>query len=286
MQVRGPTVAGTMRVPEMPTNIDNSTDEGVDETKKAIILTVVVIYAAIGSLFILVYILVHYSSKIRRAVHRYVLSIKEYTQFLNMRWRYRRAIDLEKYVETINYSELKTRGLDGYKYGQVILDRKSFEKMASHADDCTCGGGLNKFSVAELKRRSPDEIENAEETCCICLEPLKTQDCDTVTSQDGVKVRSKGAPVANSLKDTDIVMIPCQHYFHAGCLKEWFSPQRRGKRRPLVCPLCRMDLVKCKAFCVKLGLLMSSLTIKANSETDQPLESGSEPVSEVSSDSN
>lgn len=243
--------------------------DGVEEARKAIVLTVVIIYTVVSCLFILAYLLVHYRSMIKRAFRRFAQSVEEYAHFVNMRWRYSRAIDLEKYVETINYHDLKEKRLSSYKYGHVIVSRGSFEKMDSENVDCT-RGIVNQFSVAELLKPSPNELGIEDETCCICLELLKTHELDTLTAQDGVKVRSKGPPVPNSIRDTDIVMIPCQHYFHAGCLKEWFSSKKRGKRRPLVCPLCRMDLVKCKSICVKLGLLMSDLTVTTNSELQLP----------------
>lgn len=258
-------------------------EESVNQMRRTIVFTVVIIYAVVSGLFILGYLIVHYHSDLRRAFRRFTLSIEEYAHFMNMKWRYSRAIDLEKYVETINYHDLKAKGLDGYKYGHVIMDRDSFERLDSHTDDCTCGGRLTKFSIAELEKRNPNELANDDETCCICLELLKTQEYDTLTTQDGMRVKTKGGPLAKSIKDTDIVMIPCQHYFHAGCLKEWFSPQRRGKRRPLVCPLCRMDIVKCKAFCMRLGLLMSELKVTLNSNMSPNL--GSERVSELTSDS-
>ena len=83
--------------------------------------------------------------------------------------------------------------------------------------------------------------DNLNEDCSICCGTLKYdpmedaelasqrgegQDRDLESSADSQPLRTKV---------TQVMKLSCNHYFHEGCLKEWFKSRQ-------VCPMCKLDV--------------------------------------------
>eukprot|EP00038_Savillea_parva_P006173 m.162143 g.162143 ORF g.162143 m.162143 type:complete len:358 (-) comp12149_c0_seq1:83-1156(-) len=69
---------------------------------------------------------------------------------------------------------------------------------------------MTRRQALKLAKRSFIESD-ADETCCICLEQYSRG--DTITT------------------------LPCNHFFHQGCIRPWLQEQQR------VCPICKRDPV-------------------------------------------
>lgn len=244
---------------------DDQEDASENEVLTAILYILAGVSGAIAILAGILAFLMVYRSFLKPLLYHKIVAIKRSVHNSIIRWRFSRTIDLEKYVDTVYYSDLQKKGLDAYKYHHVILGRDNVDNMDAQLAHCTYGGPFGKISVKELQKCDPSDIKDAEESCCICLESLKLENHKNSETKEGIEVKTRTDIKKKHIEDTDIVMIPCRHFFHAGCLREWFSPKKRGITRPLVCPLCRMDLVKCKALCIKLGLLMDSVTVEPSS---------------------
>lgn len=223
----------------------------------------------------------------KRRMHFYIIDrrlIKRYHEH-----------DAEKCCGTISYEDLTKDKLDAYKYRHVIFTREHIDNVSIDVFSLSKCKLFRNISVRELHKQDVCELHSTE-TCCICLDLLQLK-CDRnietdkkMTDERELEIKKsfsalqlesvqhlnsilveKESENANSdskskkshhssLDNKEVVMLPCGHYFHAGCLREWFAPKKRNFK-PLACPLCRMDLVKCKALCTKLGFLLEHVTV-------------------------
>lgn len=223
----------------------------------------------------------------KRRMHFYIIDrrlIKDYQKYG----------DAEKYCGTISYEDLTKNKLDAYKYRHVTFTRENIDNVSIDVFSLTKCRLFRNISVRELHKQDVCELQSTE-TCCICLDLLRLK-CNRNIETDGKMTNERELEIKKSFpalqlesaqhlnsvlvereSDTrskkrhnsstdnqEVVMLPCGHYFHAGCLREWFAPKKRSFK-PLVCPLCRMDLVKCKALCAKLGFLLEHATVAPHS---------------------
>jgi len=71
----------------------------------------------------------------------------------------------------------------------------------------------NIFEYKNITFKALENLGSGEWSCCsICLEPM--------------------------LKNQNIQLLPCGHYYHNKCLTDWF----KKKEIDLCCPMCNLDL--------------------------------------------
>lgn len=189
-----------------------------------------------------------------------------YFCMVNMRYFNRKQNkDEEIDCGTFSGGDLINHKLDAYKYKRVIITREAVDDYSNVGTTRLC-----KLSVKEFRVPDFDEVKLSE-TCCICLESLQLKLNKDIHPKKKSGMAKIGLRRAHNDEDREavcekVVQLPCQHFFHKKCLKEWFEPKKRRIRKLIFCPLCRMDLMKCKYICMELGLPVEDVRVTSNGQ--------------------
>jgi hypothetical protein len=99
---------------------------------------------------------------------------------------------------------------------------------------------MTRTQALKLPKRS-FKADDADETCCICLD--------------------------NYARGDTITTLPCKHFFHQACIRPWLQEQQR------VCPICKRDPVTTVAESERTPLL----SLDSTPVEDPDVESGPAP---------
>ncbi|CCD24595.1 uncharacterized protein NDAI_0D02810 [Naumovozyma dairenensis CBS 421] len=204
----------------------------------------------------LFFIILQYHSEISNFIKGTMLRLRRLFYFQKLKIKLRKW-SVKKKVSII---DLECQDLDPAKYSHFTINRceLSTRKVSIDMDKKI---PIDRFVEMSTK----DDRIPINECCIICLERVKV-----VPSTNDLEKQQNGTEQTTDMIPSKVVKLPCEHYFHKCCIKDWFSTIRKGMKSSThsfaigptyFCPLCRLDLHRCQQICDSFSISMKNLTV-------------------------
>lgn len=183
-------------------------------------------------------------------------------------YRIKGSNDVEKIVEYTDLNDASRKNINARPFEKVVFTLDDIKNI--HVKPYFQQSGKVLVTVRDFKVLTKEEY-NPDAACSVCLKPF--------SSDSPVSVLHGREPDSGV---GDIVQLPCQHVFHADCMSVWIGIKKgeikqrmfddtqpeyydpRIENFEINCPLCRLDLNRCKMICDQTGLKMKKISVRPN----------------------